>query len=69
MDDKEKQVDAYADRVANSLKAKSHMNKNNSTKKTNKLWMWFGVIVLIAILLWWLFSIGIFDAIIGTTNG
>lgn len=69
MDDQEKINDGYADRVANSLKAKSKMDKNKSTAKTNKVWMWFGVIVLIAILLWWLFSIGIFDAIVGTTNG
>ncbi len=54
---------------AEALKAQGALRKNGSTKQINKLWLWFGIIVLILILLWWLFSIGTFEAVLGTNNG
>lgn len=54
---------------AEGLKAEGKMRKENSTKRINKLWLWLGIIVLIIILVWWLFSIGTFEAIVGTANG
>ena len=44
-------------------------SQNNSTRKVNKLWLWLGVLILIFILLWWLYSIGTFEAITGVDNG
>lgn len=41
-----------ADMIANSLKANSRNRKRNSMEKTNRLWIWFGVLVLIIILLY-----------------
>ncbi len=61
--------EGYQDQIANSIKAKGKMRKNDSIRKTNRIWLWLGVLVLIFILLWWLFSIGTFDALVGTTNG
>lgn len=58
-----------ADMIANSLKANSRNRKRNSMEKTNRLWIWFGVLVLIIILLYWLFSIGLFEDISGIVNG
>lgn len=54
---------------AQRLRANARDRKNNSTRRTNKLWLWLGVLILIFILLWWLWSIGTFEAISGVTNG
>ena len=58
-----------ADMIANSMKAEGRERHRENTRKINRLWLWLGVLVLIAILLYWLFSIGIFESISGVTNG
>lgn len=54
---------------ARSLKANGKKRHNESTRKVNRLWLWLGVLVLIFILLYWLWSIGTFEALTGVTNG
>lgn len=61
--------EGYEEPIAKGIKAQGKIRKNNNTRIINRIWLWFGVLVLIFILLWWLFSIGTFDALIGTTNG
>ena len=61
--------EGYQDQIANGIKANGKIRKNDSIRKTNRIWLWLGVLVLIFILLWWLFSIGTFDALVGTANG
>ncbi len=39
------------------------------SKNSKKTWMWIGVLVLIAILFFWLFSIDIFESSEGVING
>lgn len=51
------------------LRADAKHRHNNSTRKVNKLWLWLGVLILIFILLWWLYSIGTFEALTGVDNG
>lgn len=51
------------------LRAEGKKRHNNSTRKVNRLWLWLGVLVLVFILLWWLYSIGTFEALTGVTNG
>ena len=58
-----------ADLLAVSLPAEGKTRKRNSTVKTNKLWMWFGVLVLVFILLFWLFAIGTFGDLADWFNG
>ncbi len=58
-----------ADQIAESLPANGRRRKRESTRKTNRLWLWLGVLTLIFILLYWLFSIGIFEDLIGYFNG
>lgn len=43
--------------------------RRNGTKRTNKLWLWLGILILVFILLYWLFTIGIFDSLTGAANG
>lgn len=43
--------------------------RENSTRKVNKLWLWLGVLILIFILLYWLYTIGLFEDLTGVTNG
>ncbi|MBD5227985.1 MAG: hypothetical protein HDR95_08935 [Bacteroides sp.] len=73
MDNKEKDVrenrDVRAEETANSLPANGKNRKRNSTVRTNKLWMWLGIIVLVFILLYWLFAIGTFEDMMGVFNG
>lgn len=57
------------DLVADKLKAEGKVRKNKSTRKINNLWLWFGVLILVAILLWWLFSMGVLGDGFGAFNG
>ncbi len=61
--------EGYVAPQAEGLKAEGKVRKNNGSAKTNKLWLWLGIIILIFILVWWLFSIGTFNDIVGTSNG
>lgn len=58
-----------ADLIAESLPANGKNEKRRNTIKINKLWLWFGVIVLIFILLFWLFAIGTFGDLADWFNG
>ncbi|MDE7403332.1 MAG: hypothetical protein K2M87_07975 [Muribaculaceae bacterium] len=70
MDKKENRINSdLAREEANSLRANAKKNRNNSTRKTNKLWLWLGVLVLVFILLWWLFAMGTFEDMLGVFNG
>ncbi|MDE6144043.1 MAG: hypothetical protein K2F94_08225 [Muribaculaceae bacterium] len=73
MDSKEKQFrdnePVNADMIADSLKAEGRNRKRENTRKINRLWLWLGVLVLIAILLYWLFSIGIIGSLNDSFNG
>lgn len=55
--------------IANSLRAEARNRKRNSTRKINNLWLWFGIMILIFILLFWLFSMGIFGDLTSYFNG
>ncbi len=55
--------------LAESLPANGRRRHNENTGKINRLWLWLGVLVLIFILLYWLFSIGIFGDMTGFFNG
>lgn len=61
--------EGYMDQEAQGLKAQGKMRRENGVRKSNRLWLWLGILVLIFILVWWLFSIGTFSDIIGTSNG
>ena len=73
MDSKEKQIrdqePVNADMIADSLKAEGRDRRRENTRKTNRLWLWLGVLVLVAILLYWLFSIGVMESLAGVFNG
>lgn len=72
MDSKERHIrenEGNADLIAKSLKAQAHERKRESTKKINRLWLWLGVLVLVAILLYWIFTFGIFGSLTDSFNG
>lgn len=48
--------DVTSDVIADGLKAKGKNEKRSSTRRINKLWLWLGVLILVIILLWWLFT-------------
>jgi len=58
-----------ANEEARRLRTESKIRHNSSIRRVNKLWLWLGVLILIFILLWWLYSIGTFEAITGAING
>lgn len=57
------------DLIAESLKAEGKNRKREGRSKTNRLWLWFGILILIAILLYWLFTIGLIGDATGSFNG
>ena len=61
--------DVNSDLIADSLRANGKNEKRHSTKNINKLWLWLGVLVLVAILLWWLFTYVIFADEAALING
>ena len=69
MDSKEKNIkdneSVNADMIANSLKAQGRERHRENNRKINRLWLWLGVLILIAILLYWLFSMGLMEGIAG----
>ncbi len=51
---------------------KSRQNNDNDDiqpSRSNRLWVWLGVLVLIFILLYWLFAIGTFGDLANWFNG
>ena len=57
-----------ADMIARSMEAEQKDKQREKTRRMNKLWLWLGVLILVAILLWWIFSIGFFEDTTGVTN-
>jgi len=55
--------------TAERIMSEGRKRKERGTRKVNTLWLWLGVIILIFIILWWLWTIGIFEAVTGVTNG
>ena len=56
--DKRKNHDDNDELIAKSLEANEKERENYHTRRMNKFWMWLGVLVLIAILLWFIFFLG-----------
>lgn len=54
---------------AQSLTADGKNRKRSDTRKTNRLWLWLGVLILVIILIYWLFTIGMFEDMTGVSNG
>ena len=65
----ERRHDVLPNEEAQRLRAEGKDRRNNGTRRVNKLWLWLGVLILVFILLWWLYSIGTFEALTGVTNG
>lgn len=64
-----KKFDENYDLVAEKLKAEGKERKRNNTRRINNWWLWFGVLILIFILIWWLWTMGIFGDMTGYFNG
>ncbi len=64
MDSKERNQNnsVDADQIANSLRVDAKKRSQANIAKNNRLWLWLGILVLVAILLYCLFSLGLFGA-------
>ena len=54
---------------AQNLLANGKKRHNNNTRKINKMWLWLGVLILVFILIWWLWTIGTAEDVTGVDNG
>jgi len=61
--------EGYDHLTGNSHEADRDADKYRGMRKINSLWLWIAILGMISILIWWLFSIGIFNDVIGSTNG
>ena len=50
-----------ADLIADKLRADGKERKRRNTRRINNWWLWFGVIILIFLLVWWLWTMGSFN--------
>ena len=48
--------------IAKSLEAEQKDRQREHTRRMNKLWIWLGVLFLVAILIWFIFGLGLFEA-------
>lgn len=60
-DERHNQAD-NADMIARSLEAEQKDKQREHTRRMNRLWIWLGVMFLVAILLWFIFGLGLFEA-------
>ena len=51
------------------MKENGNGRRESDSKKISRLWLWLGILVLIAILLYWIFSIGTVEDLAGSING
>ena len=58
-----------ADLIADKLRADGKERKRRNTRRINNWWLWFGVIILIFLLVWWLWTMGLFGDLTGSFNG
>ncbi|MDE6695801.1 MAG: hypothetical protein K2K25_02880 [Muribaculaceae bacterium] len=56
-------------RSAGKKLEESRQDKQDGVQKSNRLWVWLGVLILIFILLYWLFAIGTFGDLANWFNG
>ncbi|MDE5880746.1 MAG: hypothetical protein K2L34_01850 [Muribaculaceae bacterium] len=65
MDSKENKQEngsVNSDLIADSLRVDARNRRRDNTAKNNRLWLWLGILVLVAILLYALFSMGLFES-------
>lgn len=54
---------------ADRLEIEGEDRKRDGRGRVNRLWLWLGVLVLVFILLYWLFTIGVFGDLQSWFNG
>lgn len=54
--------DDNVDLIARSLEAEQKNKQREHTNRMNRLWIWLGVMFLVAILIWFIFGLGLFEA-------
>ena len=62
MENKHENRTDNADLIAGSLKAENREIKREHARKLNKMWLWLGILFLIAIVLWFIFGLGLFES-------
>ncbi|MCH5222540.1 MAG: hypothetical protein J1E82_00735 [Muribaculaceae bacterium] len=62
MERNEKQNTDNADQIAKSMLAEEKDKQRETTRRMNRLWLWLAVLFLVAILIWFIFGLGLFEA-------
>ena len=61
MERDERQNTDNADQIAKSMLAEEKEKQRESTRRMNKLWIWLGVLFLVAILIWFMYFLGFLE--------
>lgn len=56
-------------RAEGRLKEEGRIRKEEGSKRSSRLWIWLGVLVLVFIIIYWLFAIGTFGDLQNWFNG
>lgn len=67
--EKRQEVREAINEASDKARAQHNVRRNNNTRKTNRLWLWLGVLILCIILIWWLFTLGTAEDTMGIING
>ena len=61
MERDERQNTDNADQIAKSMLAEEKEKQRESTRRMNRLWIWLGVLFLVAILIWFMYFLGFLE--------
>ena len=66
---REERREQLPNQQAEEVLANGKNQHRHSTRRINKLWLWLGVLILIFLLIWWLWTICMAEDATGVTNG
>ena len=61
MERDERQNTDNADQIAKSMLAEEKEKQRETTRRMNRLWIWLGVLFLVAILIWFMYFLGFLE--------
>ncbi|MCH5232160.1 MAG: hypothetical protein J1E78_00875 [Muribaculaceae bacterium] len=61
MERDEKHTTDNADQIAKSMLAEQKDKQRETTRRMNRLWIWLGVLFLVAILIWFMYFLGFLE--------
>jgi hypothetical protein len=59
----------FDDRAIDEIMADGRNRRRQRTERISRLWLWLGISILLFILIYWMFTVGIWSDMIAYLNG